>query len=79
MLQAAITACAARPEQTVMIGDTGHDMRMARAADVWAQGVSWGFHTEAEQVEAGAHHVAATFDDLTCQLETFAARQRETT
>jgi phosphoglycolate phosphatase len=79
MLNAAITACAARPEQTVMIGDTGHDMRMARAADVWAQGVSWGFHTEAEQVEAGAHHVAVTFDDLARQLETFAARQRETT
>ena len=33
----------------------------------------------AEQVEAGAHHVATTFDDLIRQLETFAARQRETT
>ena len=79
MLNAAMAACGARGEQTVMIGDTGHDMRMARNAGVQAQGVAWGFHTEAEQVEAGAHHVAATFDDLARQLDAFAARQRETT
>ena len=79
MLNAAITACGARGEQTVMIGDTGHDMRMARNAGVQGQGVAWGFHTVAEQVEAGAHHVAATFDDLARQLDAFAARQRETT
>ena len=79
MLHAAIAACSARGEQTIMIGDTGHDMRMARNAGVQAQGVAWGFHTKAEQVEAGAHHVAGTFEDLARQLDAFAARQRETT
>ena len=58
---------------TVMIGDTSHDMRMARAAGVRAQGVAWGFHTAEEVAGAGADHVALTFDELSAELDRFAA------
>ncbi|WP_298844951.1 HAD-IA family hydrolase [uncultured Roseobacter sp.] len=32
------------PRETIMVGDTSFDMEMARAADVGALGVSWGYH-----------------------------------
>ena len=56
---------------TVMIGDTGHDIRMAKAAGVRAQGVGWGFHTAQEVAEAGADHVALTFEELGAALDRF--------
>ena len=36
------------PDQTLMIGDTTHDLQLARNAGVQALGVSYGAHTEAE-------------------------------
>ena len=74
MIAAALADFGARPEQTVMIGDTAHDMRMAINAEVRAQGVSWGFHTREEILESGAAHVAETFTELAGELEEFAAR-----
>lgn len=73
MLNAAIQACRAAPEQTVMIGDTAHDIRMAIAAGVAPQGVGWGFHTAEEMLAIGARHVALDFDDLEAELGRFAA------
>jgi len=49
------------PERTVMIGDTSHDMIMARAAGAYALGVDWGFHTSQEINEGGAHEVVSDF------------------
>ena len=71
MLIAAMTACGAPPARTVMIGDTAHDMAMAVAAGVHPQGVAWGFHTVAEQIAAGAAHVATDFADLDAALDRF--------
>lgn len=59
-------------QRTVMIGDTAHDMRMARAAGVRAQGVAWGFHTAEEVAASGADHVAQTFAELEAELRRFA-------
>lgn len=64
MLLAAMKACGATADRTVMIGDTGHDMRMAAAAGAWPQGVAWGFHTVEEMQADGARHVAADFVEL---------------
>ncbi|HUO21556.1 MAG TPA: HAD-IA family hydrolase [Caulobacteraceae bacterium] len=71
MLLAAVAACGAQPEEAVMIGDSAHDMRMALAAGVRAQGVSWGFNTAAELADAGAHHVSHDFSSLNAQLDLF--------
>lgn len=60
-----------RPEQTVVIGDTSWDMRMARNARVGAYGVTWGFHTPDEIAEGGAHAVHHQFDALNAALDAF--------
>lgn len=52
------------PGRTVMIGDSVHDMRMAKAAGVTAIGVSWGFQPPALLAEAGADMVARQVGDL---------------
>lgn len=69
MLLEAMRANGATPQETIMIGDTAHDMRMARSAGAWALGVSWGFNTAAELQAAGAHHVSDSFAILNKQLD----------
>jgi len=64
--RAAAGAAAAR---TVMIGDSVHDMRMARAAGAVAIAVSWGFQPPALLVEAGAHAVASHAGELPALIE----------
>lgn len=71
MLLEAMRAIGVGPTRTLMVGDTAHDMRMAKAAGVYAQGVSWGFHTAEEVLEGGADHVAHDFDDLNRQIDRF--------
>lgn len=58
--------------RTVMVGDTSWDMRMARAANTHALGVSWGFHTTDEIAEGGAHSIHDEFDCLNAALDAFA-------
>ncbi len=72
MLVEAMRAMGEGPERTIMIGDTAHDMQMARRAGVRAQGVSWGFHTHQEILDGGADHVAETFAELAERLDAFA-------
>ena len=42
------------PEQFLYLGDTGTDMKTARAADMFAVGALWGFRTAEELEHAGA-------------------------
>lgn len=72
MLDAAMAACDATPETTVMIGDTAHDATMARNAGIAAIGVGWGFHTPEEQIAGGAGEVVADFAELEAALNRFA-------
>jgi len=74
MLRAAMAAAVAEAADTIMIGDTAHDIAMALNAGVRPQGVAWGFHTVEEQIAAGALHVAADFADLEAALDRFASR-----
>ncbi len=64
MLHAAMAHTGASASQTVMIGDTVYDMHMARNAGCRAIGVKWGYHGEAELIEAGAAAIAASMDEL---------------
>ncbi|MEO6040315.1 MAG: HAD-IA family hydrolase [Croceibacterium sp.] len=64
MLEAAMAETAARPADTVMIGDTVYDIEMARAAGVRALGVAWGYHEPEELLAAGADAVAGTPAEL---------------
>jgi phosphoglycolate phosphatase len=72
MVLEAMKALAVGPERTIVVGDTAHDMRMARAAGAYAQGVSWGFHTAEEVLQGGADHIAHDFAELNRRLDAFA-------
>lgn len=73
MLREAIRSAGTTPQRTVMIGDAGHDMRMAAAAGARPVGVAWGFQTAEELLDAGAVHVARDFAELDAELDRFAA------
>lgn len=64
MLLSAMKATGARPEETVMIGDTVFDMDLAAAAGVAAIGVAWGYHEPAELIEAGAVEMIESYAQL---------------
>jgi phosphoglycolate phosphatase len=72
MLIEAMRALDATREETVMIGDTAHDIRMAQAAGVRAVGVSWGFHTREELEACHPDCIADTFGELELELDYFA-------
>jgi len=64
MIDTAMAKAGANRTNTVMIGDTVHDMRMAKAAGVKALGVAWGYHDAAELAVEGADIVVSRFDEL---------------
>lgn len=69
MIEAAMAEAGAKPDATVMIGDTSFDMAMARAAGTRAIGVGWGYHPPHELVAAGAHAIADLVADLPHRME----------
>ena len=69
MIATAMAEAGARPEETVMIGDTSFDMAMARAAGTRAIGVGWGYHPPHELIDAGAHHIVDRVEQLVPALE----------
>ncbi|QUL36632.1 HAD-IA family hydrolase [Erythrobacter sp. JK5] len=64
MLEAALFEAGATPDEAVMIGDTTFDIDMARAANVRAVGVAWGYHEPGELTLAGAAAIAQDVADL---------------
>ena len=73
MVLEAMRALSVPPERTIVVGDTAHDMRMAKAAGAYAQGVSWGFHTAAEIAEGRADDIVDDFATLNARLDAFGA------
>ncbi len=57
-------------DRTLMIGDTAYDMAMARNAQVRAIGVTWGYHSHDHLMDAGAHAITHTFEELSRHIET---------
>jgi phosphoglycolate phosphatase len=64
MIHQAMSDAGAMPQDTLMIGDTAYDIGMARAANVTAVGVAWGYHEPLELRAEGAHHVADVPGDI---------------
>ncbi len=69
MIFTAMSVVGADPEQTVMIGDTNHDIDMALAAGVKSVGVSWGYHPIDELRAAGADMIIDDFSALSDAIE----------
>jgi len=73
MLECNMLALGVDKSQTVMIGDTAHDIHMGREARVHTIGVSWGFHTVGELQAAGADVIVHDFHQLNAALDAFVA------
>jgi phosphoglycolate phosphatase len=71
MIETALAETGIAPARCLMIGDTGFDMAMARAANVHALGVAWGYHPVTAVKSAGAHHIAHDFTELARAIETW--------
>lgn len=59
------------PHDTIMIGDSSFDMRMACAAGVLPVGVSWGFQPVTALAEAGAGAIVHSYAELETALQEF--------
>jgi phosphoglycolate phosphatase len=60
LLAYALQTTRVSPSQAIMIGDRSHDMIGARNNGMTAVGVLYGYGTEEELLDAGAHHICAT-------------------
>lgn len=64
MVVDAVAALGGDVSQTVVVGDTGFDMLMARAAGAFALGVTWGYNGRGELTQAGAQALAEGFAEV---------------
>ncbi|WP_417770360.1 HAD-IA family hydrolase [Stappia sp.] len=64
MILQAMEETGAEAARTVMIGDTGFDMEMARAAGVAGIGVTWGYHPRERLAQAEPARIIDGFDML---------------
>ncbi len=64
MIHTAVAEAGADITSTIMVGDTSYDMMMARSAGSHAVGVKWGYHSESELLEGGAHHLLEAYSEL---------------
>ncbi|MEO8884167.1 MAG: HAD-IA family hydrolase [Devosia sp.] len=64
MIETAMAKAGATVSETVMIGDTSHDMKMGKAAGVGTIGVAWGYHAAVDLWDAGADIVIERFEQL---------------
>jgi phosphoglycolate phosphatase len=74
LVGSAVRHAGCRSSDAVMIGDRSEDIAGAKAHDVSAVGVSWGYGAPNELVEAGADYVAETADALVAWVQERGAR-----
>lgn len=74
MCEQAMSVLGAEPNQTLIIGDAIHDIRMGLNAGIHTMGVSWGFGETNELEQVGAHEVHHDFITLNTSLDRFAER-----
>lgn len=64
MVLQAMMETGARPEETVVVGDTSFDVTMALNAQASAVGVTWGYHRKQALKGAGAHVLVDRFTEV---------------
>ncbi|MGV7214987.1 HAD family hydrolase [Bradyrhizobium sp. UFLA05-112] len=73
LLAYALDTARVDPQTAVMIGDRSHDVVGARRNGMTSIGVLYGYGSEAELREAGAHHICAAHPELLAHCATRAA------
>lgn len=76
MVLQALAETGGTPERTVVVGDTGFDMAMARAAGAAALGVPWGYHDADRLLAAGAQGIVSGHEDLVPWIERLISASR---
>ncbi len=71
MIYSAMEKVGAKKENSLMIGDTVHDMHLAKNANVKSIAVGWGYHTKEELIKAGADSFTDRFDNLLKKIDGF--------
>ncbi len=71
MIHQAMSEAGAERENTVMIGDTVYDLKMAQAAGVGSVGVDWGYHSTADLQATSPDVLLSHFNELHGALEVF--------
>jgi phosphoglycolate phosphatase len=56
------------PQRAIMVGDTAHDIRMARSAGIRSIAVTYGVHSLPDLLCEGPTWIAHTFDDVVTHL-----------
>jgi phosphoglycolate phosphatase len=69
MIEQAMAAVGARPEDTVMIGDTTYDIDMAHAAGVAAIAVTWGYHAPQALLGSRPHALVGAYAEVPLVLK----------
>jgi phosphoglycolate phosphatase len=69
MLLRAMAETGAAAQDTVMVGDTVFDMKMAQNAGVTSVGVGWGYHDTEELWAAGAAAVVTAFEEIPATVD----------
>jgi phosphoglycolate phosphatase len=78
MILQALSEAGVKAEDAIMIGDTTFDIEMARAADVRAVAVSWGYHRPDRLRDAGAWRVVNGMNELRdCLFESISSVSRQ--
>lgn len=70
MLELIVRTLGVPPERAVVVGDTTHDLLMARAAGMRSVAVTYGVHGLDELMSAEPTWVADTFDDAVQRIQT---------
>jgi len=68
-LETALKSLKAKPEETLVVGDSVWDMKTAKELDVFAVGASTGIATSEELISAGADCLITSPTDLIALLE----------
>lgn len=69
MVHQAMSETGARPDETVVIGDTTYDMLMALNARAKAIGVTWGYHPRTALGASGAHALINCYCELPATID----------
>jgi len=69
MIQQAMAAVGAVPDETVMIGDTTYDIDMAHAAGVASIAVSWGYHAPQALLRSRPHALVGAYGEVPLVLK----------
>jgi phosphoglycolate phosphatase len=73
LLAYAIDVARTNPAQSIMIGDRSHDIMGAKHNGMVAIGVTYGYGSPEELIDAGARHICATPRDILGHIDSSGA------